>query len=162
MKTVTRVLRDTITEDYRRLCNKLMLERAPLDIYITEAESSEVTSFGFPVNYPYAGYDQKVIHLPLDEIAIEHTGHTLDLFPAIPKHWDMRSSEWPEWRVNLWHEAIHQYEDRVLGAWTSGNEHGASWRRAVEDVAAKLCVSAEQLAKVVEGIIVPIVKAKSP
>jgi hypothetical protein len=60
-------LRPIIQEDYRQLRLRVGSEEVPLDIYMFDPASTAQSEFGIARNYPFPGYDQKAIHLPLDE-----------------------------------------------------------------------------------------------
>lgn len=76
-------------------------------------------------------------------------------FPFPPRHWSFFCSEWPTWQVNLWHEVVHQCEDHIVKQWSPGNQHGESWRKAMEYVAGHFGITSESLCKVVEGAPAP-------
>jgi len=55
-----------------------------------------------------------------------------------PGQWD----EWPQWRIDLWHETVHQVEHRVFGHYDTEKNKLAlhdwpEWRQALNYVAAR-------------------------
>jgi hypothetical protein len=144
-----------IEKDYRKLCRQVGLaERVPLDPYIIVPNSSDKSEYGADLSYPYPGYDQKAIHLPF------HWVEALDFQPVEPSfpptHWHLLHAEWPSWRVNLWHETIHQYDDQVLHTWNPTDAHGASWSNATRIFATKFNKATEDIEAITRGAVAPV------
>jgi hypothetical protein len=57
----------------------------------------------------------------------------------------MHPVEWPAWRIELWHEVVHQVEDQILDEWSPGPKHGESWTDAIEYVADAFSVNPETI-----------------
>lgn len=155
--TITK-LEELVQADYEELCLRVGLPPAPLDIYEIIENCADLTKHGMRKSYPYAGYDQKVIHLPFYDVEIDMFGDMRPPFLPPERQWDMRFNHiWPKWRIDLWHEVIHQYEHQVLHQWRGGNVHGESWHLATNEIAAKLDVPPDSIKKVAWGIAVPVV-----
>lgn len=147
-------LRENIQCDYNNLCEAVGLKPLPLDIYAFNCESEEATILGMPIANTDPGYDQKVIYLPQGDADLDNFADASPRFP--PNNWNLFfTNEWPSWRVNLWHEAVHQFEDKILGEWKGGNEHGTSWNKALQEFADRLCISTQELQSVTCGARAP-------
>ena|SRR6185437_5871704 len=149
----------TIMAEYDRLCGALGIGKVALDVYLANDAADPVggrSAAGVDLRHTdpcYSGH-RRVLVIPLLLGDLEHV-KTLQ-FPPIA--WDKMSAEWPPWRIELWHEVIHQYSDLVLGMWDSKEPgrrredrslsttgHGAGWKAAIDEVASKLGVRAEAL-----------------
>ena len=55
-----------------------------------------------------------------------------------PVSWDKMNPGWPRWRLDLWHEVLHQVEHDIFDSWEGGEEHGESYMRAIQYAVTKL------------------------
>jgi hypothetical protein len=150
-----RELRPFIEEDYRLLCLHVGLATpVPLDVYIVTQASTDQSEDGIARSYPYPGYNRTAIHLALDAIEVPDFHLCQPTFP--PTRWVMFYEQWPSWRVSLWHEAIHQYDDQILHTWDPQNPHGQSWENATACFAAKFGKSTQEIKDVTLGAIAPL------
>lgn len=151
-------LQTLVQQDYELLCHATGLTPVPLEICRIVEGTEELDAHGERLLHPHAGYDQHVIHLPFHDLELEMFSQTLPTFPPPQNQWDpLFGQTWPKWRIDLWHEAIHQYVDQVLHQWTPDNRHDGPWFPATDQVAAHLNVPSRILKKVAWGIAVPIV-----
>ena len=94
-----------IQAEYERLRALLGLPALTLDIYEHNPESTDQTESGTPIasGDPAFSASQNIIRLPVcpgDTLPTEK--------PQFPVAWSKRQSEWDPWRIELWHEVIHQ------------------------------------------------------
>lgn len=149
--------RGVIDKEYDRLCVRLRLSHLPLDAYIydVEAPPDVKTSQGTEVRNEMAGFSERgaIIILPMDDrdaLARETT------FP--PPTLDRHDAEWPLWRIELWHEVIHQLSSQLgvydheepghrmaTGQFWTARGHGDGWLRAIEHAAREFEVAPIQL-----------------
>lgn len=130
-------LRPSVKRDYEALCRALLLEPCPLDIYSPSSISDAVTEFGTPVKNFTPGYNSQCIILPM----ISGVSSRLDApdLPFPPSEWDPASNEWPEWRLTLWHETLHQVEHDIHHSWDGTNQqHRDAYHAAIDYAAGKL------------------------
>lgn len=131
-----------IRKEYQNLCEQLDLDPIPLDVYEYEAGSDEETELGTPKRNSAAGYSQEKLVLPLTDEAMPSTRDPS--FP--PRTWKrMDPVEWPIWRIELWHEVVHQVEDQKLDNWSPGHEHDDSWSEAIGYVSDAFSVDKEKI-----------------
>ena len=148
-------LKPIIEEDYRQLCLRVgVVKGVPLDLYVVSPKSTEKSDHGIARSYPFPGYNQKAIHLALDEVELLDFHLTQPVFP--PTKWHLFYDQWPSWRVNLWHETIHQYDDQTLHTWDPKNAHGKSWANATRDFASRFKVAVKEIEDVTHGAIAPL------
>lgn len=123
--------------DYEHLCRALELHPVPLDIYCPSKKSDEKTLLGTQIKNFTPGFNPKAIILPIVPGTINHTKE--QAFPFPPSTWDSIRPEWPRWRLDLWHETLHQIENDVLNSWDGSNEkHGESYMRAIDYAVSKI------------------------
>jgi hypothetical protein len=142
---------DAIREEYGKLCNLLGMQEVTLDIYMCDEEAppSQKTPSGTALRNSHPGYsgDRKLIALPqVDDLRVDQPE-----FPPV----DWRKSNWPVWRIELWHEVIHQLSDQigVLDRSEPGRVrddgsrstmgHGEGWWAAIQKAVERLAVSPE-------------------
>jgi hypothetical protein len=147
-----------IRAEYQRLCNYLGLTPTPLEVYVCDvnASASDTTPLGISVSNCAALYSgtKRLMALPLAEADDWPT--ILPDFP--PPDLNKHSENWPTWRIELWHEVVHQVSNDLLTAWDPNESprcrpnqtrsqpgHGLGWFDGVKLVARKLGVEAEEL-----------------
>jgi hypothetical protein len=146
---------DLVQGDYVRLIGVLGMEPVPLDIYEPViGKTNDITSYGTNRQNATPGYDgrKKLIVLP-------YCGDDLPTFerevPFPPAK--LQQHLWPIWRIDLWHEGIHQLSD-VLDRWDphepprrkangrlSEVGHGVGWFEAMKAAASKFSWDADEL-----------------
>jgi hypothetical protein len=153
-----------VRAEYQRLCNCLGLIPVPLDVYVCDdsTQPSTTTPLGFHVANcdPLYSGTKRLMAVPLTD-AEDSWPVTLPSFPPLALL--KQSDEWPAWRIELWHEVVHQVSNDVLAAWDpreaprlrpnttpSQSGHGQGWFSGVEHVAKKLGVDAEALDAVLD------------
>jgi hypothetical protein len=138
-----------IKAEYTQLCHVLGLREVPLDIYHPQGvddDGDATTSLGLDARVTDAAYSgvRKLLLLPL---CPNDLPEELPDFP--PATWE--KPYWQAWRIDLWHEVVHQVSDEVLNA-LKPNEpgytradgsmsqpgHGEGFKKALEYVAAKV------------------------
>jgi hypothetical protein len=142
---VSAMAEQLIRSEYAALCRLLSLSAVTLDIYDFVEGSTATTIAGSQIGDPNARYSaqRKLLALPIceaDDLPSEETA-----FP--PTEWHKASTQWPAWRIELWHEVVHQQSDelglfnpkepgrtRADGS-TSDMGHGRRWWSAVQKVA---------------------------
>lgn len=125
---------ELIKSEYHNLCKALSLQQVDLDIYIVQPDSTQSSQFGTPFKNATAAYKPGLLVLPLcnGDFGVIH--EQSPVFP--PTTWRKNDPvEWPVWRIELWHEVCHQIVDQVFHAWSLKNQHGESWRKAIDFVA---------------------------
>lgn len=149
MSESEKVGRAIIAEEYKKLCAKLGMEAGALDLYVwqTDAGPEDLSSAGTALSCANAMYckPQRLVILPL--------GSSLEWPSAPPPHppptlCPLADGCWPVWRIDLWHEVVHQFGDQVLGEWAplepgcrkpngmmGDKGHGMAWARAVDRLA---------------------------
>lgn len=159
-----KVGRAIIAEEYTKLCAKLGMEAVELDVYVwaPDAGPGDLSSAGTALSCANAMYHkpQRLVILPL--------GSSLDWPSAPPPHppptlCAVADGCWPVWRIDLWHEVVHQFGDQVLSEWAPlepgcrkangrmGNVgHGIAWNRAVDKVATLLNLDAGALDRLLD------------
>jgi hypothetical protein len=158
MAVTIQQLEPLVRQDYEQLCQAAGLTPVPLEIVQIVEGTEQINTHRDRLHYPHAGYDQHVIHLPFHEVELDMFPDTPAPFTPPQNHWDpLFGQTWPKWRIDLWHEAIHQYVDQALHQWTPGNRHDGPWHPATEQVAARLNVTPATLRRITEGIPVPLV-----
>lgn len=94
--------------------------------------------------FPFPGYTRGVIAIPIEGHAVDSESSLADVSPPLvgESDWNREREEaWPQWRLELWHEVCHQYQDEVVGGWNKGDGsfgHTQGWEEAVDSVAAKV------------------------
>ena len=143
-------LREFTNCEYSNLCDKLDLKPVPLHIYSVEPDSTEVSDYGVPLCDTNALYgwsekfQSKVIILPVNAGDLDVLSSKVPSFP--PSIWDRGDpAEWPPWRTDLWEETCHQVEDQILGEWQAGDEHGDSFKKALDIVAEEFGIDFNKL-----------------
>lgn len=146
-----------VRAEYQRLCNYLGLVPVPLDVYVCNAEDSSgsTTSLGTLIANcdPLYSGTKRLMVLPFTD-ASDQWPVALPAFP--PPSW--LKHEWPVWRIELWHEVVHQVSNDLLAGWNptetprqrpngtrSQTGHGLGWFKGVQHFASKLGVDAEGL-----------------
>jgi hypothetical protein len=152
----------TIRTEYRRLCDLLEIREATLDIYeADEAQpADQATPYGTPLlnQTPLYNATKKLLVLPQLDM---QEGAQLPGFP--PNDWGKANwSVWPMWRIELWHETIHQLADSLAvhdpaepprireDGTQSSTGHGEGWWTAIEEAARRLNVSPIALDQVLD------------
>ena len=79
-------------------------------------------------------YAQDKIILPIIDVS-DVDEKQVD-FP--PKIW--ATVKWPSWRTDLWHEFLHQIEDKILNIWRRGEDDPKLMSHAENFLAEKLGV----------------------
>lgn len=145
-----------IQAEYQRLCNFFGLIPVPLDVYICDTENTQdFTALGFPIAQGAAAYSgtRRLMAVPL--APGDPLPSTIPDFP--PRVWNTRSDEWPTWRLDVWHEVVHQVSNDILKAWDlkepgrsrergrSDPGHGVGWFQGIQHVAAHFSVDADAL-----------------
>jgi hypothetical protein len=155
----------TIAQEYERLCRALNLVPLWLDVYLVDESPSTaelpLRDSGVDPRNTDARYSgsRRVLVMPIGSGDIENV---TDLDP--PSTWAKLSPDWPAWRIDLWHEVVHQYSHVVLGRWDpkesglrrlddsfSTTGHGLGWRAAIEQVASHFGVDADTLDTLLDG-----------
>jgi hypothetical protein len=144
-----------IRAEYQRLCEAFGLSPVALDVYVCDDSSREKTALGLPVSNcdPLYSGTRGLMALPLSSTE-DQWPTTLPPLPptTLAKH------EWPVWRIELWHEVIHQVSNDIQKAWdpkepprtrTNGSRsttgHGAGWFFGIQHAAVLLSVDADAL-----------------
>lgn len=146
-----------VRAEYQRLCNYLGLVPVPLDVYVCNAEDSSgsTTSLGIHIANcdPLYSGTKRLMALPFTDASDQWPV----ALPAFPPH-SWLKHEWPVWRIELWHEVVHQVSNDLLAGWNpteaprqrpngtrSQTGHGLGWFKGVQHFAAKLGVDSEAL-----------------
>lgn len=147
-----------IRAEYARLCNCLGLLPIPLDVYVSDPDAGQdvKTPLGSPLVNAEPCYSgtKRLMVLPLCDG--NDWPAQMPAFP--PTDWSKHASDWPIWRIELWHEVVHQVSNDVLRAWdpkepgrkrpdgsTSQQGHGVGWFKGVCYVAARIGAQPEEL-----------------
>lgn len=147
-------LREIVTQEYATLCGRLDLRQLEWDIFIARPRSTELTALGTPLGHATASYfhrgrqymimsyfTEDLMALPVDALA----------FP--PALWERAQRDhdtiWPDWRLSLWEETIHQLQDQRFNAIEDG--HGEGWLRAVAFAADRFGLDRDTLAICLRG-----------
>jgi hypothetical protein len=146
-------VKQIVESDYQSLCRVIGIKPVPLDVYEFSANSEERTPLGTPLKNATPLYDSRIVVIPVVPEMVEEYAAAPAKFP--PNSWDKFSKAWPQWRIELWHEVLHQIEHHVLNAWKDGEHHGESYKHAIEIAANKLSsiadVTPEKLRKIALG-----------
>ena len=133
---------ETIATEYGRLCQILGLKPVVLDVFRIIDGSSEATPAGSMTRgRADAAYGKGFVVIPVDGLPIE-----VKAFP--PRDWRLFGDEWPSWRVDVWHEVVHQVQDQRFGMLRrdDGREgHANGWPEALAVVAAAFDADASSL-----------------
>jgi hypothetical protein len=134
--------------DYEHLCPALGLQPVPLDVFCPSGKSEATTLMGTPIKNFTPGFSSKTVVLPIIPGTFSHVKGQGFSFP--PSTWDLMHPEWPRWRLDLWHETLHQVENDIFKTWDgSKKEHGRSYMQAIEYAASRLSplkhITTEQL-----------------
>ena len=129
-------LRQIVNDDYEKLVAAFGLTPVPLDVYSYSESPDAKTRLGTPVANCTPLYDLYKIVLPLHPSTVRDEGIADMQYPL--SCWDMFSPAWPKWRMDLWHEVLHQVEDQIYDTWEGGEIHGPSYMRAIVYAAARL------------------------
>ena len=157
MSSAFEVAEAAIRAEYQRLCGVFGLSPIALDVYVCDDSSTATTSLGFPVancDPLYSGTKNQMA-LPLTSAEDQWPAEVPSFPPATLAKF---SDEWPAWRIELWHEVVHQVSNDICNAWDpkepprtrnngsrSATGHGAGWFIGIQHAAAKLSVSADAL-----------------
>jgi len=154
-----------IRAEYQRLCNVLGLTPVPLDIYIyvsnpdTDAETA--TAFGTSLRNATPCYSgtKRIIILPM----CDGDEHPERLPPFPPFTWLKHDDAWPVWRIELWHEVVHQVSNDLLSSWNpkepgraradqtvSDMGHGVGWFQGVCRVASVFAIDPDLLDRLLD------------
>jgi len=136
---------DAVEKEYELLCKKLELAPIKLDIYRYNTNSNETTSLGTSILNATPLFTPDLIVLPQDQ-ETDLSNHTLNFPPA---NWcKFNELEWPQWRIELWHEVVHQVEYQIIEEWIAGVEQKDAWEKAIAYVADKFSVSSRDLSAI--------------
>jgi hypothetical protein len=157
--------RMTVAQEYEQLCGALGLMPLWLDVYLVDESPSTaelpIRDSGIDPRNTDACYSgsRRVLVMPICSGDIE-----IVTAPAPPRTWTKWSPDWPAWRIDLWHEVVHQYSHVVLGRWDpkelglrrsddslSTTGHGLGWRAAIEQVASHFGIDADTLDTLLDG-----------
>ena len=130
----------TIHQEYANLLGRLGLSAIPLDVYEVSAGGG-FSGHGTDLRNATPVYTPSLIVLPQlpDDLAEWAAVHPA--FP--PSTWTPGPPEWLVWRIDLWHEVVHQYQEKILRQWDphDGDDgHRLGWPGAIAAVAAALAV----------------------
>src|SRR6266571_2720646 len=129
-------VKDAANSDYKHLCQLLGLSPVPIDVFLPSKESTNRTPLGTPMNNFTPLYDSEKVVLPVVAGASGQMVSDNLAFP--PVSWDKMNPGWPRWRLDLWHEVLHQVEHDIFDSWEGGEEHGESYMRAIQYAVTKL------------------------
>lgn len=117
-----------IDTEYARMCHVLQLDLLPLDIALATEEDAS------------GGFNGSVIVIRPDPYDLGREAEEPPVFP--PVTWNINDpahpNEWPQWRMELLHEVVHQVQLQRFQNWdpNDGKEgHGEGWYEACEAVA---------------------------
>jgi len=127
---------DAAKSDYEHLCHLFGLRPVPLDVFLPSRVLTNRTPLGTPVNNFTPLYDTQKVVLPIVVGASSKMVFDTLVFP--PVSWDTMNPEWPRWRLDLWHEVVHQVEKDIFDSWEGGEKHGESYMRAIKYAVQKL------------------------
>lgn len=136
-----------IAAEYTVLCAALGITPVTLDVFEVDDDptSTSLSQHGNRLSDGNARYSasKKVLVLPLCDGDPKPTG-PVSFPPSGLSKW---SAEWPSWRIDLWHEVVHQVADhlgvhnphepgrpRADGS-KSDEGHGAGFWQAMQSVA---------------------------
>ncbi len=147
-------IRSIVNTDYDNLTGVFGIKRVPVDVYFPSDSSKDRTSLGTPESNFTPLYNGELIALPIVLDTQSNGIGTALQFP--PAGWDTMRSEWPRWRLDLWHEVLHQVEKDILGTWDGTKEtHDDSYMDAIEYAVSKISkakpITTEQLRKLTLG-----------
>jgi hypothetical protein len=148
------VREDIVRAEYRRLCALLGLPEVTLDVYeyLEGAPPSQMTPLGTPLCRFDPGYSSTRKLLALPQV-VDDLPDNLPEFP--PTDW--RKLIWPPWRIELWHEVIHQLSDHLgvldiqepgrvrFDETQSSKGHGEGWRIAIQRAAERFGLPPDEL-----------------
>jgi hypothetical protein len=101
-----------IADEYGQLCKRLGLAPVRLDAYVYDLDvSADVKTDHDPeVRSDTADFSEKhsIIMLPIDDRDALLRPIT---FP--PRAWGKHDEDWPLWRIELWHEVVHQVSSHL-------------------------------------------------
>ncbi len=147
-----------LTEEYLKLCAHLGLSPFTLDIHPFDCDYSNwepLIMNSFRNGDPNFSSKHKIIGLP---VYGDHniSDYPSSPFPFPPRNWDRNSffNEWPIWRMELWHETIHQVSDHLKvydpdERGPRGKGHGNGWATAVKHVANSFGINCEVFESVI-------------
>lgn len=144
-----------IRTEYEWLCRTLGLSPVTLDVYEFAPASTDVTIPGTPLAESNPGFSPGLARIWLPTTAADVLPKVP---PAAPKTWLKQAPEWAPWRIELWHEVLHQLSanlgvydagepgrQRTDGSWSTKG-HGIGWWTSVQAAASKLgCVTPDEL-----------------
>ena len=139
-------IQNIIHTEYAKLVACFGLSPIPCDVYEVNRGPGETTAHGTDTRNATPGYTPSHLVLPQDPENLVNCTATQLPFP--PKAWDPHSDEWPVWRIELWHEVVHQYQHQILNNWNpqDGDEgHAKGWPDALDAVAKQFGISRERL-----------------
>lgn len=157
MSSAFEAAENAIRTEYRRLCEAFDLFPVPLEIYVCNDASTATTPLGFPVANcdPLYSGTKKLMAVPLTS-AEDQWPTVAPSFP--PTEFAKYSADWPVWRIELWHEVIHQVSNDITKTWDpkepprtrldgsrSSTGHGAGWFAGIQHAAETLLVAAADL-----------------
>jgi hypothetical protein len=133
---------ETIRREYAQICDACGLKPLPLDAYVYVSGSNSKTELRTKLGNATPLYGETLIVLPIVD-ASEVPDAPL---PFPPDAWNPFSSAvWPAWRTELWHECVHQVEDKILHVWRAGEDNPKTFLQAAEEVARNFGVSAKTI-----------------
>lgn len=154
-------IRAPIDAEYAFLCDRLGLMPVPLDVFYPDptAPMKQLTPLGSEVKIADARYGgtPRILVLPIGD------GDEAPTLMPPPTTWDRFDPQWPTWRLELWHEVIHQHSDQIGHAWDPKEPaiirpdgrrtyqgHGAGWWAALTAVATAFTVDPTMLSTLVD------------
>ena len=140
-------LQELIDIEYEHLVRRLHLVAIARDVYKVDDEGTgRKTLSGTDVRNATPGCKPRLVVLPQEPGDLREWSPTQPVFP--PTNWDRYTDEWPMWRIELWHEVVHQYQDQILGlldAEDATKGHTKGWPQAIAAVAGFFGIDAPQL-----------------
>lgn len=150
---VTRI--EAIEQEYRRLCATLNMPPVELVLYqVADDKVIDLKANSFSLACPRFGVDGSFIGLHVSPAPTpSQLSWPPDFHASLARMGE--TEQWPQWRVSLWHEVVHQFA-MEMGCFDAseaatdanpGAGHGVGWEQALARVASALNVGTEVLRK---------------